>query len=209
MSGGSVPCFKRVQEEIPDVAVLLQPDNWRIPFFDYSIDNGAYAAYLGGRSWGDRDTEAYLKTLNKIPAARPPMWVLLPDVVGNWHQTVQLARMFLPLLLERDLVPAIALQDGCDWEQALEFKTPWLFLGGTTEWKLNTAAAACHIAHLHCRRLHVGRVNTAKRLYICGDADSVDGTTLNRYTEANLPIVKRALNAINGRRLQAHFNWDQ
>ena len=191
----SLPSFLTVQEEIPDAGMLLYPKSWRAPAGVYACDNGVYGAFQKGKVWDDQMHHAFLGMLNKIPADNPPLWVLLPDAVADWPRTVELAAMYLPLVRQRRLPVAIALQDGCNFEEVMGFAPDWVFVAGSTEWKEANILTACRFFHARGIKVHVGRVNTRRRLMLCqsAGADSADGTTLNKFLNATLPLIANTL----------------
>lgn len=207
----SVPSFAAVTARIPDAAMLMCPGTWRTPHSDYACDNGVKAAYDKSvdmdrgeaertyyRSfwWSVEGDEQWRKMLFNLPVDNPPLWVLLPDVVADWPRTLELARLYLPLLRQVGVPVALALQDGCDFDEVLEIGPEWAFVGGSTDWKLANVHAICEFFHVHNIRVHVGRVNTMQRMRLCqsAGADSVDGTTLNKFRDATLPRISRAIN---------------
>ena len=200
IGSASVPSLAAVQVDIHGAGMLLYPASWRTPPLPptrYACDNGVYEAWdKNRRGWDQEMHIAWLGMLNKIPSGNLPEWVLLPDAVGDWHRTVELAGLYLPTIRHRGLPVAIALQDGCDFEQVMDFVPGWVFVAGSTEWKEANIAPACRFFHDRGIKVHVGRVNTRKRLHLCqlAGADSCDGTTLNKFRDANLPTISKALN---------------
>ena len=195
IGSASLPSFEKIQARIPDCGMLLQPKSWRKPHGVYACDNGVYAAWIKGRGWDQQMHNDYLRMLAKISRDNLPLWVLLPDAVANWHRTVELARIYLPIIRQAGLAVAIALQDGCSFEQALEFTPECAFVAGSDRWKEDNVAPACSFFRPKGISVHVGRVNTRRRLIICqiAGADSVDGTSLNRWRNANLALIANTL----------------
>jgi hypothetical protein len=175
--------------------MLLTPTAWQTPYTSYACDNGVYANFMKGRGWDNEMDVQYREMLSKLPADNPPMWVLLPDVVADWKATVELGRIYLPILKQLCIPVAVALQDGCDFNEALQFDPDWVFVGGSTEWKLANVSRICQFFRPKGIKVHVGRVNTARRVRLCqsAGADSCDGTTLNKFCNKNLPRVSREL----------------
>ena len=142
------------------------------------LDNAAYS------NWCE---SSYLKMLRRWSDAPIPVeWVTLPDVVGDaaatnylfevWHDKVALPRAFVA-------------QDGSE-----DLELPWshfrcLFIGGTTQWKLSRCAeSVVREAKHRCKVVHMGRVNSQKRLryaYQLG-CDSIDGTGYSKYNKKEL-----------------------
>lgn len=96
---------------------------------------------------------------------------------------------------------ALVLQDGQQ-----DVPIPWdeidaVFVGGTDQFKLGRVAARlCQEAKARGKWVHVGRVNSLKRLRysVSIGADSVDGTYLIFCPGPNLLVVQRWLLLING-----------
>lgn len=194
-SGGGVPLWEKTRLYLPKVGRLLTPGrNWHTPHCRYACDNGVYAAYQKKRYW-DEDMEVdYFRMLDKLPKEKPPLFVILPDVVADWNATLALAQIYLPLLRDRGLPSAIALQDGCDFQEAMRLNTEAIFVGGSTEWKLANIENAVRYFKPVGRWVHIGRVNTAKRLSLClrAGVDSCDGTGLNKHFDRMIQPLKNA-----------------
>lgn len=132
--------------------------------------------------------EKYLAFLTRHQwAAERCLFATAPDVMGDAVATWELSvKMFEPI---RSLgyPAALVAQDGLvleglDWD-----RFDALFVGGTTEYKLSPEArAACHEAKERGKWVHMGRVNSLRRMLIAKDfrCDSVDGTTI-AYHPAN------------------------
>ena len=69
-----------------------------------------------------------------------------------------------------------------------------IFLGGSTEWKLQTMEAWGILARRRNCYFHVGRVNSARRIAMCAaaSASSFDGTSVARFANT-LPRLDGAL----------------
>jgi len=131
----------------------------------------------------------------------PPLWVAVPDVVGNHRTTLasfgwwrthwleEIGRIPFPL--------AFVLQNGCTVDEV-----PWddiaaVFVGGDNEFKLRQSADLIGEAKDRCKLVHIGRVNTHRRLRYAYDlgADTVDGTAYSMFSETHLG---RALRYVAG-----------
>jgi hypothetical protein len=115
------------------------------------------------------------------------MWVSVPDVVGNHRATRRRWHHWLPVLRRHGLRVAYVAQDG-------ETTPPWddldcLFIGGSTQWKEGAhAIKLCHEARARGKWVHIGRVNTVRRLRMFDNvADSFDGTQFSRFSAAYIP----------------------
>lgn len=115
------------------------------------------------------------------------LFATAPDVLGDHAATVQMSIPLLPTLRAIGYPPAFVAQDGFSIDD-----TPWalfdvLFIGGTTKFKLGAGLVACTEARRRGKRVHMGRVNSFKRLAIAADAgcSSADGTFLKYAPDLN------------------------
>lgn len=139
----------------------------------WALDNGAFTR----RGFRKR---AFLRALEVMePSRNRCLFVVSPDVVCDPEKTHNLFTVWGPRIQERGFPVAYVSQDG------LELKdVPWdhfrcFFVGGSTEWKLSPESVAlCREAKKHGKWLHIGRVNSRKRVLFCHHigADSFDGT---------------------------------
>jgi len=102
----------------------------------YILDNGVYSAHQNGHEWDPDEWLAMLaECRDKMP--RPPGFVILPDVLGDWEASLRRSRRWADAV--SDWPRALAVQDGADIHQAgdvaAELDCDWLFIGGTVTWK--------------------------------------------------------------------------
>lgn len=155
------------------------------PDQNFAMDNGAFANFnpQGFRNMLARHSER--KHLCR--------WVAVPDVVGDARRTLEVFRYWRS---QSDLIGwrlAFVAQDGQE-----NLPIPWhqidaIFIGGSTDWKLGSAASACvKAAKAIGKWVHVGRINTPARYEYFRDlgADSCDGTGLARYDHMRLKIYE-------------------
>ena len=137
------------------------------------------------------DRVRYLRMLRRLqPYADRIAWLAAPDVVGDAAATLARWRLWTPTLRYYGYRLAYVAQDGSE-----VLPPPWgeldcLFVGGTTAWKENRhAAALAHEAKQRGKWLHVGRVNTVRRLRLIDNwqPDSIDGTQFSRFAATYLP----------------------
>jgi len=132
----------------------------------YPIDHGCF------NRW---DEPAFLGMLGKIATLeKPPIFVCVPDVVADSQATTRMWKKYHKRI---NFNKAFVAQDGHEpWDVPAEAYA--VFVGGSTEWKLSNA----HWFKGTTKWLHIGRVNTEKRLRWAEDigADSVDGTGVFR-----------------------------
>lgn len=196
-----------------NLGTLHSPTAWRTPWCPYACDNDVYAAWQKSHNselsaeerayWRDYwepggiGEARWRKMLEKIPAEQPPLFVVLPDIVADWEGTLRRAYQYRDALRSRNLPMALALQDGCRFEEAQDFAPEWVFIGGTTAWKWANAPRACKFFQPQGIRVHVGRAGGPDRITAClkMGADSCDSTGWGRYADKMLPGLWRALDS--------------
>ncbi len=154
---------------------LISPGAERGPFdfegWKYSLDNGAF----GPKGF---QVDAWVKLLDWAKLSGiPPSWTLVPDVVGDREGTLARWREYSGTATRYGWPLAFAVQDGMT-PKDVPSTAEVVFVGGTTFWKWSTVASWCKAFH----RVHVGRVNTYRRLWECHDAgaESTDGSGMTR-----------------------------
>lgn len=165
-------------------------------FIPYALDNGAFIA---GDNWTEDRWLAMLEWAKL--SGQPPLWALVPDVVGDRLRTLRKWDIYSPVLKRYGWPLAFAVQDGMTPEDVPR-DAEVIFVGGSTEWKWQTVTLWCNAF----QRVHVGRVNTYRRLWYCHDAgaESCDGSGwfcgdqkqyrgLNAYLEESTGAKQRVL----------------
>jgi hypothetical protein len=130
-----------------------------------AFDNGAFLRW---------EPDNYVRMLLAMKdKGIDPLWVVLPDVVGDARRTLRLWYTWEPIVMAFGFPLAFACQDGCEPEDVPRTAS-CCFIGGNTEWKLGNAARFKDVTPW----LHIGRVNTAGRLRWAESvgADSIDGS---------------------------------
>jgi hypothetical protein len=186
----STPSTPRVREAMvaglvgcmttPGQGNLVPPGAW------WAADNGAFGdAYVGDDAW--------LDWLARRPYDRGRcLFATAPDVVGDALATLERSAPFLPAIRGLGYPAAFVAQDGAE-----DTGVPWdeldcLFIGGTTEWKLSSAAESLvNQARSYGKWAHLGRVNSWKRWQVADawGCDSCDGTYLAFAPDRWLPDV--------------------
>lgn len=150
----------------------------------WAADNGCFGSgYPGDEAW-----LAWLATRSED--RERCLFATAPDVVGDAEATLRRSVPFLPEIRALGYPAAFVAQDGLE-----DGPVPWddfdvLFLGGTTDWKLGPAAAELtNQARAHGKWVHMGRVNSRRRLFYADaiGCDSADGTFLAFGPDRNLP----------------------
>lgn len=149
----------------------------------WAADNGRFNA---PEKYTD---ESYLAWLCSRPCAQHCIFATAPDVVGDHDATVAMSLPLFKPIREAGYRPAFVAQDG--WRDET---TPWdkfdvLFIGGTTQFKLATGLLAGLAARRRKKWVHMGRVNSFRRLAIAkkNGCHSADGTFLKYGRNTNIP----------------------
>lgn len=156
----------------------------------WACDNDGYSGFDEGRFM------AMLTKVNGLPGCR---FVAAPDVVADADATLLIYPRWAEIIREHGHPPALVAQDGLTVET-----TPWddldaLFIGGTTEFKLGPVAEGIsHEAKARGKYLHMGRVNSMKRIRIAArfGCDSVDGSGAARFPDSTLTPMLRVVDEL-------------
>ncbi|WP_143342074.1 hypothetical protein [Deinococcus indicus] len=161
------------------------------------------APLADGRWWasdndgftGHFQAAAFLAHLERLgPFAARCLFVAAPDVVGDAAATLALFPRWRSVIEAHDFPVAVVAQDGQE-ALALPESANWLFLAGSDAWRgRHGPALIAQAGALGYWGVHVGRVNSARRVQACValGADSCDGTYL-RFTG-----VERGLRDVQG-----------
>ncbi len=192
------PCGLAVYDAMlrGDLGCITTPVQGNVTFpaeIDTIADNGCFSDRWDERSWW-----SWL-----IGLPRTIRFAVCPDVYdpngGECHEaTVERWERFATRMKVAGFTPAFVCQVGA---------TPWnlpadaevLFLGGTTEWKLGPDAEAITMEWGDTRWVHMGRVNSLRRLRIAQrwGCRSVDGTYLIKAPDICLPRLLRFLRTVD------------
>lgn len=188
-----------VRDAISDgrLGQMITPNagNRLVPGATYAIDNGCFSD-----AWS---VDRWLDTLERH---RPPhaiahrggdprcLFAVVPDVVGDGPGTEALWRRWWSAPMRLGFRAAFVLQNKARY---IPFGPSAVFIGGDTDWKLGPEARhAVHVAKRRGLWVHMGRVNTLRRLRYAAEigCDSVDGTLLAFGPDVHLPRLLRWLN---------------
>jgi len=171
-------------------------------FLPYALDNGAWPAFKNKRDWSVEEWRELIKWAQW--SGQPPLWSLVPDVVGDRTGTMERWLEYVGEVRAAGFRPAFAIQDGMTFADVPDSECV-LFLGGSTDptdenpdkggWK---EAAIDPWCRAFPGRVHVGRVNTWDRLVMCwrAGAISIDGT--GWYHHRQRADLRKFLKETNG-----------
>ena len=170
------------------------------------IRDGAWWAMDNDAFNGGLDETAWLVGVEKHrPYLDRCLFAVVPDVVYDAAATLERFNEYAPLLPGYPL--ALATQNGMTPKMV-----PWddiaaLFIGGDDKHKLGPEAGALMAeARRRGKWVHVGRVNSVKRLLKFWRADSWDGTTISREPQHAIGIA-RTVREIRQMRRNGGFEW--
>ncbi|RPK74484.1 hypothetical protein [Streptomyces sp. ADI95-17] len=159
-------------------------------------DNGCFGNnYPGDDEWFD-----WLDSRIVRYGADRFLFAVAPDVPFDAAGTLAKSLPWLGRIRGLGVQAAFAAQDGCD-----ELGVPWdafdvLFLAGSTEWKIGPIAERLsREAKERGKRVHMGRVNSLRRLRIAEwfGCDTADGTYLAFGPDKNLARLRGWLDELH------------
>lgn len=175
-----------------DLGCIVSPDQGNTYFPDEIntiADNGCFAG-----TWTETKWRAWL-----IEQPRTLRFAVCPDVFdpdgGPCHEaTLERWEQYAPMMRRHGFEPAFVCQVGATPDNVPD-DAAVLFLGGIDSFKLGNTARDIVRAHRDDRWIHMGRVNSQRRLGTALEfgCHSVDGTYLTKGPDKNLPRLLRFL----------------
>lgn len=155
----------------------------------YALESGAWPAYCQGKAFCER---SFGQALRKVGADAD--WAVLPDIVAGGLPSLELSLKWMRRVLDEAERCLIAVQDGmeaADVEPFLGHRVG-IFVGGSTAWKISTTEIWGALGQKVGCWVHVGRVNTARRIRLCGraGAHSFDGTSTTKWAVTTPPLSR-------------------
>jgi hypothetical protein len=161
-------------------------------FEKWGLDNGAWSAFQQGKPF---DEDAFSRAIDKV--GEGAQWVVLPDIVAGGMESLELSLKWLDRLKGFPERLLIAVQDGIEPDDVRHYLNPMvgLFIGGSTDYKLRTMDAWGRLARRRNCYMHVGRVNSLKRINACAQAgaDSFDGTSIIAFPDTIYTLTNGVL----------------
>lgn len=162
--------------------MMIAPQNPKRSPLRYAVDNGAFYCWTRKKAW---DEEKFLKMLDRVGTfERTPDFGVCPDIVAGGLRSLDFSMSWLDRL-PKGYPWYLAVQDGMTAMDVLPAlpKFAGIFIGGTSDWKMQTVELWTRIARQAGKRIHIGRVNTPPRTFVVSkvcQVDSLDGTNWNR-----------------------------
>jgi hypothetical protein len=161
--------------------------------YPWALDNGVFGAWTRGDKWNEEPLFRFLEKYHFLT----PSWVVVPDWVADRDKTLRLWDQYAPALIAFGVPLAFVVQDGMTTSD-VPTEADIVFVGGSTSWKWRNLRMWTE----SFPRVHVGRVNTEKLLWMAHDsgAESCDGTGwfrgdrqqlagLDRYLQGHRPQI--------------------
>lgn len=172
--------------------------------FRYALDNGAWTSHQRGEPF---DGDAFMRAVYAL--GEDADFIVIPDIVAGGLQSLEFSMAWLKklqsLMIGRFFL--LPVQDGmgeCDIAP-LVGPSLGIFVGGSTEWKESSLYLWGEVARRRGAWLHVGRVNSERRIHLCAaaGADSFDGSSATRFscTTNRLDRARRQPDLLARRRL--------
>lgn len=171
-----------------DLGLLIQPATRYATFASrfgggFALDNGCFSS---ARPF---DEGRWFRWLSSMPrdCCR---FAVAPDVVADAAVTWRGSEPWLEAIRTLGFPAALVFQNGIEDSTIAWNRFGAAFIGGTTAFKCSpTAVQLMADARARDKAVHVGRVNSLRRLAFSADAgaDSVDGTFLAYGPRTNLP----------------------
>ncbi len=180
---------------VPSAGRVASMYDGSIPF---AADNGCFQSL---------DAPAFLRMLAFLTDCESkPLFVVSPDVVGDWRETMRKFSVWGPVIRELGLPVALVGQDGLPVDSV-----PWkdidaYFIGGTDKWKLtNDSRNLVHKARDREKHVHMGRVNSCQRIHTATKwgCDTVDGTSFTWFADTLIPKAVKWIDSAMGDSLYA------
>lgn len=157
--------------------------------FPYAIDNGAWTSHQKGEPFQEAPFRQLLRSHGELAD-----WVVVPDIVAGGEESLKMSTRWIPEVLSQTRQALFAVQDGMSPAQVVPLlgSRVGIFVGGSTEWKLQTLPEWGRVAEARGCWLHVGRVNSARRIHLCGRAraHSFDGTSATKFSVTTAPLSR-------------------
>jgi hypothetical protein len=169
-------------------AKVVQDGRW------YAFDNDCFTGRFNESKWM-RALEAHRPYQDRC------LFVTAPDVFGDVAATMDLFDHYEGIIHGLGYRVALVRQDGLTEEMIPWDRIDALFIGGNYERAMTEVRRLMRRARALGKWIHVGRVNTRRRLLMFNDADSWDGTAINIRQSHQYGIARWAKEARASQRI--------
>ena len=153
----------------------------------WALDNNVFTMEFVVTKW-IKALERYQQYLDTC------LFAVVPDAVYNKERTLEMFEEYQPTLKDMGYPVALATQDGMTTADIPWHKIDAIFVGGSDEHKMGEAAGwIMKHALANQVHVHVGRVNSRRRILRFWFADSVDGTSPSIGPNTNTPAIANAV----------------
>ena len=175
------------------IGIVFTPRARRSPLdgIPWILDNGAFGSWIRKTSF---DSYRFLRSLRLIPRDHHPDFIVIPDIVAGGRLSFEFSLRWMKRI-GTEFKRYFAVQNGMTYseiETVLNLEIDGLFIGGTIEWKINTAGIWIELAHDHGKPAHIGRcgpisrIKWAKRI----GADSIDSGSWARNGNRRKTLIR-------------------
>jgi hypothetical protein len=176
--------WKHYHDDILPLGMIVQPKTYREGYLNKSalykwvgMDNGRFTP--AGRALFSEVEYRKMIDVGLERARDDLLFVTAPDEPFDWHATLKLSWPWLSKIRAQGACVALCAQEGMELSSI-----PWddfdcLFIGGNDAFKEGALIReACREARRRTKWVHMGRVNTLRRMLLAQSfgVDSVDGT---------------------------------
>lgn len=203
---------KKLRARLADFGIGLVVQRGRVEKADlfawprWFYDNLAFLDWRSGAAFDEVAFARDVLSILDLPPTNRPDFAVLPDAVAQGDTSLGMSMSWLHRVGRLPISWALAVQDGMTTD-GISWEAPFdvVFVGGTTQWKLSTARQWCEVAHANRKRVHVGRMGSARRVRWARSigADSID-SALPLWSEENLSAFQGAMSG----HVQCGFPWE-
>lgn len=160
----------------------------------WALDNNVFTMEFVVTKW--------IKALERYrPYLDTCLFAVAPDVVGDKERTLERFEQYHSIIKDMGYPVALATQDSMTTGDIPWHKVDAIFVGGSVRHKMSeqTGWIIKHAIANHVH-VHIGRVNSRKRILRFWFADSVDGTNPVFEPSVNIPKLAKAVREARARK---------
>lgn len=164
------------------IGMMVSPGGCTSPqnFPGFAVDNGAFSAYINESKW---DGQKYKRYLANLISKGAPDFIITPDRVAKGNKSLRFSVAWAKWIRKKhpEVRQYLAVQDGMEPEDLLPYLWMFdgIFVGGSLDWKYQTAQMWVNFAHYHGKPCHIGRIGTWDKIVWAMriGADSIDSSS--------------------------------